>query len=124
MVDDNEANRQILERMLRRLGYEVDVAIDGESALAQLTGTSFDAVLMDCAMPGRDGYATTRELRAREADGAVRVPVIALTADISAGARDRCLEAGMDDYLSKPVRREQLAACLDRWLSAGAQAVG
>src|SRR5205823_5167777 len=94
--------------------YQVELASSGREALAALARRTFDAVLMDCWMPDLDGFDATRELRRREAPTA-HVPVIALTADVLADARGRCREAGMDDYLAKPMHLEELAALLQRW---------
>ncbi len=116
LAEDNPVNRKVAVLMLTRLGYEVDVAVNGQEALAALDSASYGAVLMDCQMPILDGYTATRELRKREAGGQ-RTPVIALTASAMAEDQDRCLAAGMDDYLSKPVRADALAASLHRWLT-------
>lgn len=123
-VDDNESNRRILCRVLEKLGYRVDTAEGGDDAIAMFDAGRYAAVLMDCAMPGKDGYETTAELRRREVAGSQRIPVIALTADITEGVRERCLRAGMDDYLAKPVHAERLDACLRRWISAPPAADG
>jgi two-component system sensor histidine kinase/response regulator len=111
-------NRTVAVSMLEKLGHEVDVAGDGQAALEALEYSSYDAVLMDCQMPRLDGYQATRELRRREGDGR-RLPVIALTAHAMESDRRRCLAAGMDDYLSKPLRVEALRETLDRWLPPG-----
>lgn len=119
VVEDHAANQEIIRRVLERLGYRVDVVGGGAAALNRLAAELYDAVLMDCAMPGMDGYQTTAELRRREADRGTRIPVIALTADVTAGARERCLSAGMDAYLAKPVRAALLDEQLRRWISRG-----
>jgi two-component system, sensor histidine kinase and response regulator len=98
-------------------GFDADVVTNGEEALAALAQMDYALVLMDCQMPGMDGYAATRELRRRE-NGTRHLPVIALTANAFATDRDACLEAGMDDHLSKPVSLRKLAAVLDRWSDA------
>lgn len=96
---------------------------DGAQALAALANGSYDAVLMDCQLPVMDGFAATQELRLRESAGR-RTPVIALTASAMAPDRERYLQAGIDDYLSKPIRPEELAVVLQRWvLGAGEQAL-
>lgn len=99
------------------LGFEADTATDGEAALSSMESTRYDMVFMDCQMPVLDGYAATRRWRAMETESGGRpIPIVAMTANAMAGDRERCLAAGMDDYLSKPVAREQLNACLQRWL--------
>ena len=115
VVDDNEVNRFVAESHLESLGFTADTADSGAEALSAFQKERYDIVLMDCQMPGMDGYETTRRLRQEEPrdDHAV---VIALTAAVMAGERDRCLEAGMDDYLAKPYRLEELSTTLARWL--------
>src|SRR5581483_6617359 len=115
VADDSTLNLGVATSMLERLGYEVEAVSSGREALAALERRAFDAVLMDCWMPDLDGFDATRELRRREPPGR-HVPVIALTADVLADARDRCLAAGMDDYLAKPVHLEELTALLQRWV--------
>ncbi|MES2116058.1 MAG: ATP-binding protein, partial [Pseudomonadota bacterium] len=103
VAEDTEMNRQLARILLTRLGCEVDEAVNGQLALDALASASYDLVLMDCMMPVLDGYEACRRLRQREtAAGAPRVPVIALTASAIEGDRQRCLAAGMDDYLAKP----------------------
>ncbi|PWT76363.1 MAG: hypothetical protein C5B46_01290 [Proteobacteria bacterium] len=122
LVEDNEANQIVVQKMLDQLGFHTTVTSNGIEALALLARERFDLVLMDCQMPEMDGYSAAAELRKREAEagGTSRLPVIALTANAVECDRDRCLAAGMDDYLSKPFRRDTLAAALARWLSHGA----
>jgi CheY-like chemotaxis protein len=117
LVEDNEVNQIVAVAMLRRRGYAVDVVGNGREALTAVERKPYDAVLMDCQMPVMDGYAATAALRSRE-NGGRRVPVIALTAHSAPGERDRCLAAGMDDFLTKPVRPEALMAALDRAMGA------
>jgi signal transduction histidine kinase/DNA-binding response OmpR family regulator len=121
LVEDNQVNQLVAREMLAGLGCEVEVADNGREALERLRSRSFDAVLMDCQMPEMDGYEATRELRRTELSTATHVPVIALTAHALAGDRDRCIAAGMDDYLPKPFRREQLARALARFLGRSQQ---
>jgi signal transduction histidine kinase/ligand-binding sensor domain-containing protein/CheY-like chemotaxis protein len=117
VVEDQALNREVAEGMLAAIGVDCDIAADGREALQKLARESFDAVLMDCEMPVMDGLVATRTLREGEREtGAARVPVIALTADGTHAGRAACLEAGMDDYLAKPVTRETLHATLGRWL--------
>ena len=114
LVEDHPVNRDVVLSMLEQMGCETAVENGGEAALARLEREPFDLVLMDCDMPGLDGYETTRRLRAREARrGAPRLPVVALTANALRGDRERCLAAGMDDYLSKPMSRSQLRAAIE-----------
>lgn len=114
LVEDNSVNQLVARGMLTRLGYEVEIAEQGEAALARLERESFDLVLMDCNMPVMDGYETSRRMRAdpRWQD----VPIIALTANALQEDRQRCEEAGMDDYLAKPFKREDLQALMIKWL--------
>jgi signal transduction histidine kinase/CheY-like chemotaxis protein len=117
LVEDNPVNLIVAQKMLATLGYEAEVATHGEAALDALRQHRHDLVFMDCQMPVLDGYEATRRWRALEAEsGAPRLPIVAMTANAMAGDRERCLEAGMDDYLPKPVSREQLEGCLARWL--------
>ncbi|RQU18719.1 response regulator [Burkholderia cenocepacia] len=121
LVEDNVVNQQIALAMLEDTAYQVDVADDGEQALKRLADDRFDVVLMDCQMPKLDGFEATRQLRRREAEaGAPRLPVIALTANALSGDRERCLAAGMDDYLGKPFRRDALLQMLARHVGGAA----
>jgi CheY-like chemotaxis protein len=115
IAEDNEVNQLVIEKMLTKRGVEVDVANDGVEALAKLATGSYAAVFMDCQMPNLDGYSTTARIRESEGAGE-RLPVIAMTAHAMKGDRERCLEAGMDDYLAKPLRPEALDEVLERWL--------
>lgn len=116
VAEDTEINRNLARALLKRMGCEVSEAHDGRAALAALETGSFDVVLMDCMMPEMDGYEAVTRLRALEAaEGRPRLPVIALTASALDGDRERCLKAGMDDYLAKPFNAAQLADMLRRW---------
>ncbi|HEL2980886.1 TPA: response regulator [Stenotrophomonas maltophilia] len=116
LVEDNTVNRMVAEQLLRVFQCEVRNAADGEQALPALREGGLDVVLMDCQMPVLDGYAATRRWRAEEVEnGRPRLPIIAMTANAMAGDRERCLQAGMDDYLSKPIARATLHALLQRW---------
>jgi CheY-like chemotaxis protein/HPt (histidine-containing phosphotransfer) domain-containing protein len=114
-VEDNHVNQMVAVGMLEHLGYTAEVAGNGLEALAALDRRPFAAVIMDCRMPEMDGYDATRAIRARE-DGRGRIPVIAMTASAVKGERERCLAAGMDDFVSKPVHAQSLAAILERWV--------
>jgi CheY-like chemotaxis protein/HPt (histidine-containing phosphotransfer) domain-containing protein len=114
VVEDNPINQQVACGWLRKLGYRADVAANGFEALEALERIAYAAVLMDCQMPEMDGFQATAELRRRE--DTTHTPVIAMTANVMQGDRERCLEAGMDDYVPKPVRLEDLEAALRRWL--------
>ena len=102
--------------MVERLGYRGDVAATGAEAVNILGRGHYDAVLMDCQMPEMDGYEASRQIRHNERGGR-RVPIIAMTADMVAGERERCLAAGMDDHIAKPVKLHVVAAVLERWLA-------
>jgi PAS domain S-box-containing protein len=115
VAEDSPVNQIVATRALERCGCRVLVVNDGVQALEALAKQRFDAVLMDCQMPAMDGYAATTELRRRER-GDRRTPVIAMTAHAMTGDRERCLEAGMDDYITKPVRHTDLSEALLRWI--------
>ena len=120
MAEDNEINRFFLGEVLSSRGFEYDVAENGRQALDLIEAepAAFDLVLMDCQMPELDGYDATRELRRRESEtGRDRLPVIAMTAHVMEGDREKCLAAGMDDYIGKPLDIEELDAKIERWLS-------
>jgi CheY-like chemotaxis protein len=106
LVEDNEMNRDMLSRRLARRGFAVDVATDGEQGVDRARAGGYDLVLMDMSLPGIDGWEATRRLRA--APETASVPIIALTAHAMAGDRDRALEAGCNDYDTKPVEFERL----------------
>jgi signal transduction histidine kinase/CheY-like chemotaxis protein len=116
VVEDNAANLKVAVRMLERLGYRAEVASNGAEAVTMLEHIQYDAVLMDCQMPEMDGYEATRLIRKNERAGG-HVPIIAMTAAALSGDRERCLAAGMDDYISKPVKLHVVAAVLERWLA-------
>jgi CheY-like chemotaxis protein/nitrogen-specific signal transduction histidine kinase len=116
VVDDNAANQKVATRMVERLGYRADVAATGREAVSMAGRGHYDAVLMDCQMPEMDGYEASRQIRHNERGGH-RMPIIAMTADAGSGERERCLAAGMDDYVSKPVKLHVVAAVLERWLA-------
>jgi two-component system, sensor histidine kinase and response regulator len=118
LVEDNPVNREVAVAMLENLGCAAEAAENGWLAIEAMTGSTYDAVLMDCQMPIMDGFTAAGEIRRREqTSGAARVPIIALTANAMQGERERCLGAGMDDFLSKPFTQQQLATLLRRWLA-------
>ncbi|WP_298395235.1 ATP-binding protein [uncultured Azonexus sp.] len=117
LAEDNESNQIVARTHLEHLGLQVVVVNDGQQAIDLLARESFDLVLMDCQMPVVDGFSACAELRRREAQGDLpRLPVVALTANAMRDDRARCLAAGMDDYLAKPYRGEEMLAVLERWL--------
>jgi two-component system sensor histidine kinase/response regulator len=115
VVEDNVLNQVVAVGILNRLGCDADVVDNGRDAVAAATRRAYGVVLMDCRLPGLDGYQATGEIRRREGAGR-HVPIVAMTATASQEDRDRCLAAGMDDYLAKPVLVGDLDAVLARWL--------
>ena len=115
LVEDHPVNREVASEMLQQLGLQVSTAEDGSLALDMLRQQNFDLVLMDLHMPGLNGLETTQRIRAAEAPGE-HLPIIALTADVVQNARQRCLDAGMDDYLSKPLTLAELQQVLQQWM--------
>jgi CheY-like chemotaxis protein len=110
----------VAARIAERLGFVVDTAADGEEAVLAATRRRYAAILMDCQMPGLDGYEATLAIRTAEPPGQ-RTPIIALTANAFAGIRDQCLAAGMDDYLTKPTTVTTVADVLNRWVRSPAE---
>jgi signal transduction histidine kinase/CheY-like chemotaxis protein len=125
LAEDNAINRKLALRQLANLGYRADAVSNGREALAALDWQHYDAVLLDMHMPEIDGYETAGEIRRREesANGP-RLPIIAMTASSLEGDRERCMAAGMDDYLSKPARQEELGRMLAHWIKAEGAGVG
>jgi len=115
LVEDNPINQMVAQKMLEKIGVESTLAADGQEALNMLEQGEFDAVLMDCQMPVMDGFEATR--RIREQSQLFELPVIAMTANVMEGDREKCLEAGMNDYIGKPVIQMDLKKTLARWLS-------
>ena len=120
LVEDNPVNLMVGQRLLSVLGITCDTASNGEAALLRMEASRYDIVLMDCQMPVMDGYTATRRWREIEEDAGDgrHVPIIAMTANAMAGDRQKCLDAGMDDYLAKPVTRSELERTLARWWNA------
>jgi signal transduction histidine kinase/CheY-like chemotaxis protein len=115
LAEDDVVNQMVVEELLKQLGCTVDVVGDGQAACEAVARRRYDLVFMDVHMPVMDGYDAVRAIRAAEQGGDVHVPIVALTADALAGDRERCLEAGMDDYITKPVSSAMLAAAVERW---------
>jgi ammonium transporter, Amt family len=129
VADDNEVNQMVASEMLRAAGHTPTVVCNGREAVAAIRNEAFDVVLMDCEMPEMDGFAATQMVRALEMDGscgnsAWPLPIIALTAQAIQGDRERCLAAGMTDYVTKPVNREELLRTIGKCVAAGGPPVG
>ena len=122
LVEDNPVNRKIATRMLEKLGMRITVAEEGQAALDLLANGSFDLVLMDCQMPVLDGYSATEQIRLKEKGTDQHQIIIALTANSESEYRQRCINAGMDDYLAKPYKKEALAKILNHWLTPASKA--
>ena len=119
VVEDNTVNQTLVKALLAKLGIQAVIVGNGQLALQQMQQAAWDLVLMDCQMPVMDGFTATREWRAYEASQQTRrLPIIALTANAMEGDREHCLAAGMDDYLSKPIKFELLREKLLRWQNA------
>ena len=117
LVEDNPVNLKVAARLVENLGLSIDTAENGQIALDKIRRNHYDLVFMDCQMPVMDGYQATRALRQREKQqGLDRLPVIAMTANAMAGDRQKCLDSGMDDYLSKPIKKDLLNEAIQRWL--------
>jgi signal transduction histidine kinase/CheY-like chemotaxis protein len=116
VVEDNVVNQKVAANMLERLGCRVDVVANGLEAVETSSRIAYDCIFMDCHMPEMDGYEATAAIRQREAQTGVHTPIIAMTADAMQGDYERCLTAGMDAYISKPVQAEKLAKTLQQWL--------
>jgi signal transduction histidine kinase/CheY-like chemotaxis protein/HPt (histidine-containing phosphotransfer) domain-containing protein len=120
LVEDNPVNLAVARKLITRLGLDCDSARDGREAVDAVQRTRYDVVLMDCQMPEMDGYEATQEIRVRESVmRRPRLPIVAMTANAMAGDRERCVDAGMDDYLAKPLDIAQLSEVLKRWLRPG-----
>jgi CheY-like chemotaxis protein/HPt (histidine-containing phosphotransfer) domain-containing protein len=118
LAEDNSVNQQVAARILERFGCEVHLAVNGLEAVLMFKAMRFDLILMDCQMPELDGYDATARIRQVE-NGGRRTPIVAMTAHAMKGDRERCLEAGMDDYVSKPLRIGDLRTAISRWIDLG-----
>lgn len=118
LVEDNPINQEVAKKMLEKIGLEYELATNGQEAIELLQASdNFNLVLMDCQMPVKDGYEATGEIRAMESNNIIRhIPVIAMTANAMEGDREKCLDAGMDDYLPKPVKMAEMKKVLRRWI--------
>ena len=119
VVDDNENNQKVASRMLEKLGCTVDTAWNGRQALEQLQVEEYDLIFMDIQMPEMDGYEATAAIRRLEDESnadADRIPIVALTANALREDRERCLASGLNDFVTKPIRREVLETILARWI--------
>jgi signal transduction histidine kinase/DNA-binding response OmpR family regulator len=124
IAEDNPVNQEVLLRQVQRLGLLADAVANGEEVLDALRGQSYDAVLMDCQMPVMDGYTATREIRALERDGRARTPIVAVTANAMRDDLDRCREAGMDEFVAKPVTLAALAGAIEHSIKTSREAGG
>jgi signal transduction histidine kinase/ActR/RegA family two-component response regulator len=115
VVEDDRVNQRVIELLLKKIGLKCVIVSDGESAVEIADIERWDCILMDCQMPGMDGLEATRQIRARLRGRPL--PIVALTANAMLGDRDACVAAGMDDFIAKPVRQEELRSCLERWLA-------
>jgi len=122
LAEDNETNREVMQAQLNLLGYTAEVAEDGVVALEMWRSGNYALLLTDCHMPNMDGFELTAAIRKSELDG-IRKPIIAVTANAMHGESQRCLDRGMDDYLSKPLRLTELKSMLNKWLPLGAETV-
>jgi two-component system sensor histidine kinase/response regulator len=116
MAEDNRINQRLGTLILQRAGFVIDVVSDGIEAVEAHKADPYDVILMDCQMPTMDGFEASRQIRLLQMKQPV---IIAVTANALLGERERCLQAGMDDYLSKPFQAEQLIAVVKKWTSAG-----
>jgi CheY-like chemotaxis protein len=120
VVEDNEVNQKVVRAIFRRNNIIFELANDGDEALKKLKDEKFDLILMDCQMPILDGYQTTKIIREEEQkENKKRCPIIAVTANAMSGDKDRCLSAGMDDFLSKPFQTRQIIEMIEKWKSPG-----
>jgi len=120
VAEDNVVNQKVAAKMLERLGLHADVAGNGLEAVEMFGNGAYDLVFMDCHMPEMDGYTATQEIR-RRYESAPRIPIIAMTAEVMEGCREQCFACGMDDYVAKPVKLDELKSALVKWLPVGAR---
>ncbi|MCP3925216.1 MAG: response regulator [Desulfobacterales bacterium] len=117
LVEDNPVNQKLAKLMLERAGYAIDVAINGLEAIERVNKKKYNVILMDIQMPGMDGYQTTRQIRQYEdVHSSNRVPIIAVTANALKGDKTKCIDSGMDDYISKPIKREEIFEMIEKWV--------
>jgi CheY-like chemotaxis protein len=116
LAEDNVINQKVAVKILDKLGYSVDVASSGREAVEAAALRRYDLILMDVQMPERDGFEATAAIRAREQESGIRTPIVAMTAHVMSGDRARCIEAGMDDYLPKPISAQAISAILTRYI--------
>jgi two-component system, sensor histidine kinase and response regulator len=115
MAEDNQINQRVGKLILQRAGFDIDLVADGREALEAHKAQPYDLILMDCQMPTMDGFEASRQIRSLDYHQPV---IIAVTANALVGEREKCLDAGMDDYLSKPFQAEQLVAVVKKWTTA------
>lgn len=116
LVEDNPVNQRVASRLLKNAGYHCDVANDGVEAVETVSKKSYDIVFMDCQMPNMDGFEATKTIRLEEKERGGHVPIVAMTANAMSGDRERCLDAGMDDYVSKPIKQKVLLSVVKEWV--------
>jgi CheY-like chemotaxis protein len=122
VAEDNVVNQKLTTRMLEKYGCRVDVATNGYEAVVASARVAYDCIFMDCQMPEMDGFAATAAIRQREVQTGAHVPIIAMTANAMQGDREQCLHAGMDDYVAKPAKAEDLKMLLQKWALSSSDA--
>jgi CheY-like chemotaxis protein len=121
VAEDNVVNQKVAVRMLEKLGCRVDVVANGLEAVTAVASVAYDCLFMDCQMPEMDGYEATAVIRQRAEGSGPHLPIIAMTANVLQSDRERCLAAGMDDFISKPVQAPELLALLHKWVQSPSQ---
>jgi CheY-like chemotaxis protein len=124
VVEDHPVLQELAVRQLHKLGLSADAVSSGKEALTLLSRNNYSLILMDCQMPTMDGFSATRTIRQNELGAGKHIPIVAMTAGAIKGDREKCLDAGMDDYLSKPVSQEQLRSMLEKWLPSKVKNAG